>query len=332
MRLQKDRDAVRLDLPRLPSAVRRSDRVRHRIRESLLLPPYVHFDCVHTRYLRYHDALASQKQVGGNHENITFLGNGTVWKRVGKADRLASASAFYRAAHGGDPIFTFSPEFFGITGERRDTLILADVTRDFDPSTTSVMDIKVGTKTYTESVSVTSAPAYVRKMRDQYGVHRRSCSKKDYMTYRDRTSTTSTHGFRITAVRAAHGDEFYAVPVCANSGGVAWYDAVGRDEAISRSLRYFAHDGVVCHRDVLAFFADEVDRFADALEASAFFASREFVGTSLLFVFDHRRRGMRMKWIDFAHVYEPTRGKKNDGVLFGARSLARSLRRASRLK
>ena len=72
----------------------------------------------------------------------------------------------------------FMPAFRGAldtTGDGKlDMLEIEDITHGFDKATTSVMDIKLGTRTYIESVSTKHNDKYVKQLKG-FGVHRERC-------------------------------------------------------------------------------------------------------------------------------------------------------------
>ena len=55
-----------------------------------------------------------------------------------------------------------------------DILELEDITHGLDTATTSILDIKLGTRTFVESVSTVHSDRYVQKLK-KFGVVRQQC-------------------------------------------------------------------------------------------------------------------------------------------------------------
>jgi len=68
------------------------------------------------------------------------------------------------------------------------------------------------------------------------------------------------------------------------------------------------------------------------LQKSRSFAECEIIGSSLLLIFERKTNEISVKWIDFAHVYKPSSGKKNDGVLYGLGNLVKALEDAGKAR
>lgn len=72
----------------------------------------------------------------------------------------------------------FLPKFYGAadsTGDGvMDILELEDITHGLDSATLSILDIKLGTRTFVESVSTVHNDRYVQKLK-KFGVVRQQC-------------------------------------------------------------------------------------------------------------------------------------------------------------
>lgn len=220
-------------------------------------------------------------------------------------------------------------------------LAMEDATVGLDPTSLCVMDVKLGTRTWVETVSTKATPAYIEKFR-VFGVERASASKKDYMQWRDESTTTATLGYRVTGMtvrRAAVDDTLPSSCWILPDGDsyLAWCGAVGLSDSAAAVFRSFLHDGRRFHAEVARTFLHSLRQFREALTLSPLFHRLEFIGTSLLFAYDRRWRagsdpapapGVVLRWIDFSNVYVPTVGvddggppAKKDGVLVGVDSL-----------
>ena len=123
-------------------------------------------------------------------------------------------------------------------------LIMKDATHGLDPESTSVMDIKIGTRSYAEDVSTRHVDdRYVKKLRKQYGIVREICSKREYMKFRDSRSTTASMGFRVTAMSVPIQRKRYTALTCGQIEGIRWYDANGFENTAIQTLQFFAYDG-----------------------------------------------------------------------------------------
>jgi hypothetical protein len=239
------------------------------------------------------------------------------------------------------------------------------------------MDVKLGTRTYRENCSTVAKAAYAEKF-ERFGVEKENgkASKLEYMHFRDKSTTSAKLGIRITAMsvakplkvalrstdgranassgtgRGATSRElfpYFECPSLQQKRGIEWYARIGARKAVVDSFAYFLHNGRTYRDDVLAAFLAQLREFETAIRSSPLFASKEIIGSSLLFVYDGAANGghAKIRWIDFAHVYEPTIGscdcgtpanaagraigssveaavkttKKKDGILKGVRNL-----------
>eukprot|EP00939_MAST-03C_sp_MAST-3C-sp1_P005325 g5325.t1 len=279
----------------------------------------------------------------GGHGSVSFSGDGTfVRKRHGKLKTLRSAENWYKAAQN-TRISKWMPKYKGISLQ---SLVMEDLTDGLDPDTATIMDIKLGTRSFAEDVSVdTSSNRYVKKLREQFGIVRLSCSKKEYMHFRDSKSTTVRFGFRVTALRAAIRDtasssvRHVAAPVCGDRVGLDWYDRMGHETGVLKTLLFFVQrtGGKSFEAKLLCAYAGRIRALIRDLTLCPLFLKNECIGTSVLLLHD-KNAIPRLAWIDFSHIYEPTRGDaqsdgpcKKDGILHGLRSLLKFFEKASSL-
>eukprot|EP00116_Pleurobrachia_bachei_P007646 sb/3467908/ len=177
------------------------------------------------------------------------------------------------------------------------------------------MDIKMGTRTFKESEvknqnlrddlynkMVKQDPNEPTPAEREAG----AITKLRYMTFREKESSSETLGFRIEAFRVKNVLKCYFNPLSkAGIGG----------------------------------FIAELENVKGLLEESTFFKEHEFIGTSLLFIYDKERVGVWM--IDFgkttaiSHLVEGGQvthtkkwelGNYEDGYLFGLQNLIQILK------
>lgn len=139
--------------------------------------------------------------------------------------------------------------------------------------------------------------------------------KRDYLSFRDGTTTSCECGFRLTALRhfnfeisqeeARKVDSVQAFrPFCENflASGPNGFDS-----------------------ELAAGFIEELQGIQEAFEDSEIFHHYDFIGTSLLFV--HQGGVPAIRWIDFANVSTPSSEDRN-GVLNGIANLISDLENA----
>jgi hypothetical protein len=113
--------------------------------------------------------------------------------------------------------------------------------------------------------------------------------KRDYLLFRDATTTSAKHGFRLTALTSAAGFD------------------VSQDEArqihsmdeFKRCVLGFANQG---DAKLLRAFCADLQHVLSAMDRSALFPNKDFVGTSLLFLHCAQTGKTAVRWIDFANV------------------------------
>ncbi|XP_033219680.1 inositol-trisphosphate 3-kinase B isoform X2 [Belonocnema kinseyi] len=206
-------------------------------------------------------------------------------------------------------------------------LQLQDLLGDFEQP--SVMDCKVGVRTYLES-ELAKAKERPKLRKDMYekmvqidpsapsAEERRvqGVTKPRYMVWRETISSTATLGFRVEGIKLAHG------------GSSKDFKTTRTREQVSEALKRFV-DG---YPHAVPKYLQRLKAIRATLKASSFFASHEVVGSSLLFVHDSRNAGVWM--IDFAktlplpqhlpqicHDAEWQVGNHEDGYLIGVNNL-----------
>ena len=286
----------------------------------------------------------SQGSVGGGHGSITFTGDGYIYKRHEKIKTLRSAERWYRRIRN-TSLASWTPRYFGTEirspSKEPTSLKMEDVTWGFDEASTSIMDIKLGKRSYAEDVGTdVGNDRYVKKLKKLFGVYRETCSKKEYMQFRDVVSTSLAMGFRVTAMRISKRASAkrwspvkLSAPVCSSRAGVSWYNAQSRHQAVVSTLKFFADDGMESRPSVLFEYSRILRHFLSDLETSPLFRENEIIGSSVLLIHDKTGR-VRVKWIDFSHVYEPAlpmhSPKKKDGIIGGLKALIKCIEKAAK--
>ncbi|KAF7255483.1 hypothetical protein EG68_07054 [Paragonimus skrjabini miyazakii] len=151
----------------------------------------------------------------------------------------------------------------------------------------SVMDCKIGQRTYTEDEATIEETAMHRPRADMYekmvaldpdaptlDEHRvRSVSKLRYMRWREAVSSTQLLGFRIEAVMKF------------NTPATRHFQLIRTWDQVKAVLRDFVQSRLV----VCLTYLCRLQRLRKTLESSHFFAHHEFIGSSLLFAHDTGR-------------------------------------------
>ena len=194
-----------------------------------------------------------------------------------------------------------------------------------------VMDVKMGTRTFLEEEAAATKlrvdlatklheidPALLLP-----GERERGITKGRYLQQRDSQSSSATLGLRIEGISRPDGATFES------RGG---FKRLRSEEDISRALAFFVGGNAAAHDA----FAAALARLHASLRASSWFAAREVVSSSLLFVYDEADctgGSARVRMIDFAKTQHlpdgPTlthdarweAGNHEDGYLVGLGTL-----------
>ncbi|KAM9033430.1 inositol-trisphosphate 3-kinase C [Sarcophilus harrisii] len=223
-----------------------------------------------------------------------------------------------------DALRPFVPAYFGVVEQDGEAFNqMEDLLADF--STPSIMDCKMGTRTYLEE-ELAKARERPRPRRDMYEKmvavdpsaptaeeHAQGAvTKPRYMQWRETVSSTATLGFRIEGIKKADG-------TCNTN-----FKKTQRAEQVTRVLEDFVNGD----RSLLRKYVERLQELRGTLENSPFFRTHEVVGSSLLFV--HDQSGLAKVWmIDFgktvplpppqtlSHRLPWEEGNREDGYLWG---------------
>merc|ERR1712071_359091 len=197
-----------------------------------------------------------------------------------------------------DPLKTFIPKYKGhiIADDGEKFLVLEDLLGEFsDPS---VMDCKLGVRTYLED-ELAKAKSKPKPRKDMFEkmcqvdpsaptaeeIQLGGVTKPRYMVWRETISSTAAFGFRIEGIRKHDGTSSKD------------YKTVGTAPQILNVLDEFIQD----NPHALLKYVERLEQLETTLASSEFFANHELIGSSLLFIHDETKAGIWM--IDFAKTH-----------------------------
>ncbi|CAH8480689.1 unnamed protein product [Heterobilharzia americana] len=267
-------------------------------------------------------------QLSGHKGSLISNGKGSVLKRYCHCE----AQCLLQLQS--DTLRSFVPKYQGeklLDGER--FLRMQDLLYNF--KTPSVMDCKIGQRTYSESEVSADGDLSTNIRKDLYlkmistspdaptekEHHEKGVSKLRYLQWRDSISSTTEFGFRIEAIKN-YGE-------CTRRDfqhTCAWNELTRHIKIFVKSRKLIAQNYLI-----------RLLQLRTTLEISEFFASHEFIGSSLLFV--HDESGYANVWlIDFAKIACPSDnrlrlnhrsqwhyGNHEDGYLIGIDNLVKLL-------
>jgi len=241
-----------------------------------------------------HDSKKLEGVSVGGHGGLALIPGpkpGQIQKKINKQDEVE----FYQSIEGKftEQERSFFPKFFGtvhVEGQG-DYFIMEDLTYQY--SKACILDIKMGRT----SVGEDAKP-----------------EKKESMEEKDRNSTTTELGQRITGYRVYKKDTDSFLKV--------GKDVTKKIKAQNylEHLRTFFHNGQTLRVDVIRHFLAQLE------QVWAFMSTQHKVrmySSSLLFVYDamNNEAHGRMKLIDFAHVFDIKDGGLDESYLFGLEKL-----------
>ncbi|XP_002734568.2 uncharacterized protein LOC100374225 [Saccoglossus kowalevskii] len=261
-------------------------------------------------------------QLAGHQGNFKAGDFGTVLKKHCPREQRCLLSLMT------DILRPYIPEYKGEVDKNGEKYIqMQDLLQDFDSP--SVMDCKLGTRTYLED-ELSKAREKPKLRKDMYQKmididaneptdeenKLGAITKPRYMQWREHVSSSACLGFRIEGVKKGDGHSSRD------------FKTVKTKEQIGESLNYFVEGDQI----VIAKYIRRLKAIRATLEASPFFSSHEVIGSSLLFV--HDKNGKASVWmIDFGktvplpegdsndHRTPWIEGNREDGYLFGLDNL-----------
>ncbi|XP_022110910.1 inositol-trisphosphate 3-kinase B-like isoform X2 [Acanthaster planci] len=257
-------------------------------------------------------------QLAGHQGNFKAGECGTILKKHTPKEQWALRKLM------ADILRPYIPEYKGIVEKNSEKYVqMQDLLGDFDNP--SVMDCKIGTRTYLEE-ELKKAREKPKLRKDMYQKmieidpteptseeHRLGAvTKPRYMQWREFMSSSATLGFRIEGVKKGDGHSSRD------------YKTVRTKDQISESFNFFINGDPAIQTKYIR----RLKAIRATLESSDFFAKHEVIGSSLLFV--HDKTGKASVWmIDFGkttplppsetndHRTPWVEGNHEDGYLFG---------------
>ncbi|XP_034432023.1 inositol-trisphosphate 3-kinase A [Hippoglossus hippoglossus] len=235
-----------------------------------------------------------------------------------------------------DALLPFVPGYHGVVEKDGESFLhMADLLANFELP--NVMDCKMGVRTYLEEELV-RARERPKPREDLYKKMvevdsegptpqehaQRGVTKPRYMQWRETMSSTNTLGFRIEGIKKCDG-------TCQT------------DFKKTRSKQDVIHvfaDFVGGNVNIIKSYLSRLTEIRQALKTSEFFRRHEVIGSSLLFIHDHK--GNAQVWIiDFGkttalpegqmlnHDIPWKEGNREDGYLWGLENLVHTLESVS---
>lgn len=228
-------------------------------------------------------------QTGGHVGGFRQAEEGQIMKKVGAPELEFYTVTLPATEHLAD----FAPQFFGTSKDGDDDfVIMEDLCRGYDKP--CILDLKMGTTSAGE---------------DAVG------AKLEAMRAKDNQSTTVTLGMRFTGMRVWQQptDTFERF-------NKSWGRKITED-TFDNGLKIFLNTGNKVHYELIPRFLVELAKLDKYMSAQH---DLRFYSSSILFIYDGANpdRPIRMKMIDFAHVF-PIReeGGLDDGYLKGLKDL-----------
>ncbi|KAK7153149.1 hypothetical protein R3I93_011145 [Phoxinus phoxinus] len=264
-------------------------------------------------------------QLAGHKGSFKAGDEGSILKKFSENEKLC----FERLRE--DTLHSFVPSYYGMV-ERDGELFLKmkDLLANFDLP--NVMDCKMGVRTYLEEELV-RARVKPKLREDLYNKmmevdseaptaeekKQQAVTKPRYMQWRESLSSTNTLGFRIEGIKR----------------GETCNTDFKKTQSKEDVIQVFK-DFVEGKKNIINSYITRLEDIKQALKASEFFKKHEVIGSSLLFIHDHKERA-EVWLIDFGKTtplpegekldhYRPwEEGNREDGYLWGLDNLQQTL-------
>ncbi|CAL8124226.1 unnamed protein product [Orchesella dallaii] len=226
-----------------------------------------------------------------------------------------------------DPITKIIPKYVTETCYNSQMFLeLEDLLTNFTTPNPSIMDIKLGSRTFLESEVKNSKPrpdlyekliavdptACTEEEHDSKAV-----TKLTYMLFREKQSSSNSLGFRVEGVKIGENGVYKGE----NQLDVNFKCLKTEDSISNVFMRFFKGNNALIEECIV-----RLEFIKHTLEQSEFFATHEVIGSSLLFIHDDKHAGIWM--IDFAKTFYVENGRlshrskwlmgnREDGVLTG---------------
>ncbi|ODM99325.1 Inositol-trisphosphate 3-kinase C [Orchesella cincta] len=237
-----------------------------------------------------------------------------------------------------DPITKIIPKYVTETCYNSQMFLeLEDLLTNFQNPNPSIMDIKLGSRTFrVRGEEQQASPDLYEKLiavdptacTDQEH-ESKAVTKLTYMLFREKQSSSNCQGFRVEGVKIGENGVYKPE----NQLNVN-FKCLRSEPAISDVIRRFFKGNNALLQETIT----RLEYIRTILEQSEFFACHEVIGSSLLFIHDDKHAGVWM--IDFAktfyvegakltHRNEWLMGNREDGVLTGVDNIVRVFQNSS---
>ncbi|KAJ4938762.1 hypothetical protein JOQ06_028228 [Pogonophryne albipinna] len=269
-------------------------------------------------------------QLAGHKGNFKAADEGNILKKFSENEK----QCFEKLRD--DVLLPFVPSFHGVVEKDGESFLhMTDLLSNFDLP--NVMDCKMGLRTYLEEELV-RAREQPKQREDLYRKmvevdsegptpqehSQRGVTKPRYMQWRESMSSTNTLGFRIEGIKKSDG-------TCRTDF---------KKTQLKQDVVQVFKDFVGGNPDILKSYLSRLKEIQQALKTSEFFKQHEVIGSSLLFIHDHKSNAQ--VWIiDFGkttvlpegqrlnHNIPWQEGNREDGYLWGLQKLLDTLKSVS---
>ncbi|KAK5916820.1 hypothetical protein CgunFtcFv8_011765 [Champsocephalus gunnari] len=269
-------------------------------------------------------------QLAGHKGNFKAADEGNILKKFSENEK----QCFEKLRD--DVLLPFVPSFHGVVEKDGESFLhMTDLLSNFDLP--NVMDCKMGVRTYLEEELV-RAREQPKQREDLYSKmvevdsegptpqehSQRGVTKPRYMQWRESMSSTNTLGFRIEGIKKSDG-------TCRTD-----FKKTRSKQDVVQVFKDF----VGGNPDILKSYLSRLKEIQQALKTSKFFKQHEVIGSSLLFIHDHKSNAQ--VWIiDFGkttvlpegqtlnHDIPWQEGNREDGYLWGLQQLLDTLKSVS---
>ncbi|XP_076877885.1 inositol-trisphosphate 3-kinase B isoform X2 [Brachyhypopomus gauderio] len=265
---------------------------------------------------------SSWVQLAGHQGNIQQGEGGEVLKKFSVVEDTCLQALM------SDPLHLFVPRYYGhVSRDGEHYIRLEDLLSGLRKP--AIMDLKMGIRTYQEEeITIARTKAVLRS--DMYQKMEKvdptaataeeqaqgGVTKLRYLQWRDKTSSTSTLGFRIEGIMTENGTVFRD------------FNKTRTKAQVTETLLFFTRRQV----HILEAYLSRLEALRETLKESAFFNTHEIIGSSLLFLYDQTSKA-NIWMIDFGktipapenvylkHDVPWIEGNREDGYLIGLASL-----------
>lgn len=266
-------------------------------------------------------------QLAGHQGNFLPGRGGTICKKWDEGEM----KTYEGLMEEGEPLKEFVPLFYKkiTVGPGEEYIELQDLLSQF--SNPCVMDCKVGTRTFRE-VEVSKKNLRMDLLAKMVKLdpdepteeeHKNGITKLRYMVFREMLSSSRTLGFRIEGIKLGGEEPLTTFKTKRSQEEIA---EVIREQYMPPSI------GPSCRKKIQIALRDRLEDLREACDSSDYFQTHEFIGSSLLFVYDltghtgiwmidFGKTGPTKDNVPITHREEWKLGNHEDGYLMGLDNL-----------